>query len=223
MCIIYKSENKTLLVLHSGDQLQNKERSYFIVVLLGLVPLFLFPVYLLSFHVSQAPGFHVLSKTKKSPQPILPKGKSYSSSRRNQKASSSVGETSLYPESTSWLQTHNLLQVCFFFPGHSQPGSSQGSPCGLDQVPSPQSLISSSSTPLVKNEQNQVCVCVCLCFLTLGLYRMSFFSYIQGVYWGLRMKLWMSVYCMTSSPSKNLLKSLKTFFIWLYKCNFCCC
>uniref|UniRef100_A0A8C9YCS3 MLX interacting protein n=1 Tax=Sander lucioperca TaxID=283035 RepID=A0A8C9YCS3_SANLU len=101
--------------------------SYFIVVLLGLVPLFLFPVYLLSFHVSQAPGFHVLSKTKKSPQPILPKGKSYSSSRRNQKASSS----------------------------HSQPGSSQGSPCGLDQVPSPQSLISSSSTPLVKNEQNQ--------------------------------------------------------------------
>ncbi|XP_039659398.1 MLX-interacting protein isoform X2 [Perca fluviatilis] len=69
-----------------------------------------------------APGFHVLSKTKKSPQPILPKGKSYSSSRRNQKASSSVG--------------------------HSQPGSSQGSPCGLDQVPSPQSLISSSSTPL---------------------------------------------------------------------------
>ncbi|XP_032371894.1 MLX-interacting protein isoform X3 [Etheostoma spectabile] len=76
-----------------------------------------------------APGFHVLSKTKKSPQPILPKGKSYSSSRRNQKASSSVG--------------------------HSQPGSSHGSPCGLDQVPSPQSLISSSSTALVKNEQNQ--------------------------------------------------------------------
>uniref|UniRef100_A0AAQ5XHP3 BHLH domain-containing protein n=1 Tax=Amphiprion ocellaris TaxID=80972 RepID=A0AAQ5XHP3_AMPOC len=35
------------------------------------------------------------------------------------------------------------------------PGSGQGSPCGLDQVPSPQSLISSSSTALVKNEQNQ--------------------------------------------------------------------
>ncbi|XP_034728732.1 MLX-interacting protein isoform X3 [Etheostoma cragini] len=76
-----------------------------------------------------APGFHILSKTKKSPQPILPKGKSYSSSRRNQKASSSVG--------------------------HNQPGSSHGSPCGLDQIPSPQSLISSSGTPLVKNEQNQ--------------------------------------------------------------------
>ncbi|XP_034728731.1 MLX-interacting protein isoform X2 [Etheostoma cragini] len=69
-----------------------------------------------------APGFHILSKTKKSPQPILPKGKSYSSSRRNQKASSSVG--------------------------HNQPGSSHGSPCGLDQIPSPQSLISSSGTPL---------------------------------------------------------------------------
>lgn len=43
---------------------------------------------------------------------------------------------------------------------HSQPVSGQGSPCGLDQVPSPQSLISSSSssTPSVKNEQNQVCV-----------------------------------------------------------------
>uniref|UniRef100_A0A8P4FYN2 BHLH domain-containing protein n=1 Tax=Dicentrarchus labrax TaxID=13489 RepID=A0A8P4FYN2_DICLA len=38
---------------------------------------------------------------------------------------------------------------------HSQPGSGQGSPCAFDQVPSPQSLISSSSTPLVKNEQNQ--------------------------------------------------------------------
>uniref|UniRef100_A0A8C2X8J6 MLX interacting protein n=1 Tax=Cyclopterus lumpus TaxID=8103 RepID=A0A8C2X8J6_CYCLU len=43
-----------------------------------------------------------------------------------------------------------------FFPGHSQPGSAEGSPHGLDQVPSPQSLIISSSTiPLVKNEQNQ--------------------------------------------------------------------
>ncbi|XP_044052292.1 MLX-interacting protein isoform X2 [Siniperca chuatsi] len=67
--------------------------------------------------------------TRKSPQPIVPKDKSYSSSRKNQKASSSVV--------------------------HSQPGSDQGSPCGLDQVPSPQSLISGSSTPLVKNERNQ--------------------------------------------------------------------
>lgn len=37
-----------------------------------------------------------------------------------------------------------------------QPGSDEGSPCGLDQVPSPGSLISSSSTPLIKNEQKQV-------------------------------------------------------------------
>ncbi|XP_056275449.1 MLX-interacting protein isoform X2 [Pseudoliparis swirei] len=62
----------------------------------------------------------------KSPQPIVPK--ETSSSRDSPKAPSSVG--------------------------HSQPGSSEGSPHGLDQVPSPQSLIS-STTPLVKNEQNQ--------------------------------------------------------------------
>ncbi|XP_074493953.1 MLX-interacting protein isoform X1 [Sebastes fasciatus] len=74
-----------------------------------------------------APGFRVVSQTQKSPQPIVPKEKS--SSRKNQKASSSVGP--------------------------SQPVSGQGSPLGLDQVPSPQSLISSSSTPLVKSEQNQ--------------------------------------------------------------------
>ncbi|XP_034397614.1 MLX-interacting protein isoform X2 [Cyclopterus lumpus] len=74
------------------------------------------------------PGFHVLSQTQKSPQPIVPKERS--SSCKSQKASSSVG--------------------------HSQPGSAEGSPHGLDQVPSPQSLIISSSTiPLVKNEQNQ--------------------------------------------------------------------
>lgn len=77
-------------------------------------------------HLGAGPGFHVVQK---SPQPIVPKEKSYSSSRKNQKASSTVV--------------------------HSQPGSGQGSPCGLDQVPSPQSLISSSSTALVKNEQNQ--------------------------------------------------------------------
>lgn len=80
-------------------------------------------------HLAGSSGFHVVSQTQKSPQPIVPKEKSYSSSRKNQKPSSSVG--------------------------HSQPGSGQGSPCALDQVPSPQSLISSSSTPLVKNEQNQ--------------------------------------------------------------------
>nr|XP_046243477.1 MLX-interacting protein isoform X2 [Scatophagus argus] len=76
-----------------------------------------------------ASGFHVVSHTQKSPQPIIPKEKPESSSCKNQKASSSVVR--------------------------SQPGSGQGSPCGLDQVPSPQSLISSSRTPRVKNEQNQ--------------------------------------------------------------------
>lgn len=40
--------------------------------------------------------------------------------------------------------------------GPSQPGSGQGSPCGLDQVPSPQSLMGGVTT--VKNEQNQVCL-----------------------------------------------------------------
>ncbi|XP_040898320.1 MLX-interacting protein isoform X3 [Toxotes jaculatrix] len=85
-------------------------------------------VVIASSHLGGAPGFHVMSQTQKSPQPIVPKEKSYSSSRKNQKASSSVV--------------------------HSQPGSGQGSPCVLDQVPSPQSLIS-SSTALVKNEQNQ--------------------------------------------------------------------
>lgn len=80
-------------------------------------------------HLGGATGFHVVPQTQKSPKPIIPKEKSYSSGRKNQKASSGVV--------------------------HSQPGSSQGSPCGLDQVPSPQSLISGSSTPLVKNEQKQ--------------------------------------------------------------------
>ncbi|XP_026198983.1 MLX-interacting protein isoform X2 [Anabas testudineus] len=80
-------------------------------------------------HLAAATGFHVVSQTQKSPQPIIPKEKSYSSSRKNQKASSSAV--------------------------HSQPGSGQGSPCVLDQVPSPQSLISNSSTALVKNERNQ--------------------------------------------------------------------
>ncbi|XP_053181400.1 MLX-interacting protein isoform X2 [Scomber japonicus] len=80
-------------------------------------------------HLAGSSGFHVMSQTQKSPQPIVPKEKSCSSNRKNQKPSSSVG--------------------------HNQSGSSQGSPCALDQVPSPQSLISSSSTPLVKNEQNQ--------------------------------------------------------------------
>ncbi|XP_023266429.1 MLX-interacting protein isoform X3 [Seriola lalandi dorsalis] len=85
-------------------------------------------VVITSSHIRGAPGFHVVSQTQKSPQPIVPKEKSYSSSRKNLKATSSVV--------------------------HSQPGSGQGSTCVLDQVPSPQSLIS-SSTSLVKNEQNR--------------------------------------------------------------------
>ncbi|XP_030274056.1 MLX-interacting protein isoform X1 [Sparus aurata] len=80
-------------------------------------------------HLGGASGFHVVSNTHKSHQPIAPKEKSYSSSRKNQKVSSGAI--------------------------HSQPGSGQGSPCGLDQVPSPQSLISSGSALSVKNEQNQ--------------------------------------------------------------------
>lgn len=81
-------------------------------------------------HLGGAPGFHIVSQTQKCPQPIVPKEKSFSPNRKNQKTSSTVV--------------------------HSQPGSGQGSPLGLDQVPSPQSLISSSSsTPLVKNELNQ--------------------------------------------------------------------
>ncbi|XP_060894913.1 MLX-interacting protein isoform X1 [Labrus mixtus] len=78
-------------------------------------------------HLAGAPGFHVVSQ--QSPQTIVHKEKSYPSSRKNQKASSSVV--------------------------HRQPGSGQGSPCRLDQVPSPQALISSCSTALVKNEHNQ--------------------------------------------------------------------
>ncbi|XP_015234270.1 PREDICTED: MLX-interacting protein isoform X2 [Cyprinodon variegatus] len=72
-----------------------------------------------------APGFQVLPQ--KSPQPIVPEDKTCF--RKNQKDPSSVG--------------------------HSQPGSSQGSPCGLDQVPSPQSIMGSTSKPLVKSEHSQ--------------------------------------------------------------------
>lgn len=62
---------------------------------------FCFLLSICSLHVTQAPGFHVVSHTQKTPKPIVPKEKSYSSSRKNQKASSSAGESSLYPESTS--------------------------------------------------------------------------------------------------------------------------
>ncbi|XP_029999724.1 MLX-interacting protein isoform X2 [Sphaeramia orbicularis] len=78
--------------------------------------------------LARSSGFRVASQIQKSPLPIIPK-KICSSSRKNQKPSSGVV--------------------------HNQSGTGQGSQCGLDQVPSPQSLISSTTTPLVKNEQNQ--------------------------------------------------------------------
>lgn len=55
--------------------------------------------------------------------------------------------------------THHLFKCLYYIlPGHNQPGSAHGSPCSIDQVPSP----GSSSSPLIKNEQNQVCVCIIL-------------------------------------------------------------
>ncbi|XP_035021761.2 MLX-interacting protein isoform X2 [Hippoglossus stenolepis] len=85
-------------------------------------------VVIASSHLGGPPGFHVVSQMQKSPQPIVPKQKSCSSTSKNQEASSSAV--------------------------HSQPGPGQGTSCVLDQVPSPQSLIT-SRTGLVKNEQNQ--------------------------------------------------------------------
>lgn len=130
-----------------------------------------FDFFFFSFHVSQASGFHVVSNTHKSHQPIAPKEKSYSSSRKNQKVSSGASEKHFFPEKHIIIKSPPIVTSLFvcFFPVHSQPGSGQGSPCGLDQVPSPQSLISSSSALLVKNEQNQVCVCVSLMFFRLNI------------------------------------------------------
>ncbi|XP_024131870.1 MLX-interacting protein isoform X1 [Oryzias melastigma] len=80
-------------------------------------------------HSGTASGFHVLPQTQKTPQLMVPKENPYTPSSKNQKPSPSAV--------------------------HSQPGSSQGSPCGLDQVPSPPSLIIGSSTFLTKTEHNQ--------------------------------------------------------------------
>uniref|UniRef100_A0A1A8G6E7 MLX interacting protein n=1 Tax=Nothobranchius korthausae TaxID=1143690 RepID=A0A1A8G6E7_9TELE len=73
-------------------------------------------------------GFQMLSPTQKSPQSIVTSEKSFSTCQNNQK------------ETAGGV--------------HSSPGSSQGSPHGLDQVPSPQSVISSCSV-LIKNEYKQ--------------------------------------------------------------------
>ncbi|KAK7933084.1 hypothetical protein WMY93_003980 [Mugilogobius chulae] len=74
-----------------------------------------------------SPSFNVVSQTQNSPQALISNENCFSSSH-----SSSRGSPSAV---------------------HSQSGS--GSPCGLDQVPSPQSSISNSGSPLVKNEQHQ--------------------------------------------------------------------
>lgn len=45
--------------------------------------------------LTQPSGFHVVSHSQKSPKPIVPKEKSYPSSRKSQKASASDGEVSI--------------------------------------------------------------------------------------------------------------------------------
>uniref|UniRef100_A0A8C8MIA2 MLX interacting protein n=1 Tax=Oncorhynchus tshawytscha TaxID=74940 RepID=A0A8C8MIA2_ONCTS len=77
--------------------------------------------------LSQAPGFHILPQTPKSPQLIIPKEETYSSSRKKQEPSTR----------------------------HEDRSSGQGSLCGSEQVSSPQSP-HSSCIALSKNESNQV-------------------------------------------------------------------
>ncbi|XP_077378677.1 MLX-interacting protein isoform X2 [Festucalex cinctus] len=74
-------------------------------------------------HCGVAGGFTVVPKTPTSPQCIVPSENSFSSSHRTQEPPSGVVQ--------------------------GQPGTGQGSPCALDQVPSPPSLISSSTTPQI--------------------------------------------------------------------------
>ncbi|XP_035641604.1 MLX-interacting protein-like isoform X5 [Oncorhynchus keta] len=78
--------------------------------------------------LSRAPGFHILPQTPKSPQLIIPKEETYSSSRKKQETSTSTG--------------------------HEDCSSGQGSLCGSEQVSSPQSP-HSSCIALSKNESNQ--------------------------------------------------------------------
>lgn len=122
-----------------------------------------------------------MSQTQKSPQPIVPKEKSYSPSRKNQKTASSVGENSAFHLRACHVSKCSTLKKVWFyllcFSVHSQPASGQGSPCVLDQVPSPQPLIS-SSTSLIKNEQNQVCFCSCFSIKCYCFNSMSTFSQI---------------------------------------------
>ncbi|XP_077417613.1 MLX-interacting protein isoform X2 [Vanacampus margaritifer] len=74
-------------------------------------------------HCGVAAGFSVVPKTPTSPQCIVPSENSFSSSHRIPEAPSGVVQ--------------------------GQPGTGQGSPCASDQVPSPPSLISSSTTPQI--------------------------------------------------------------------------
>lgn len=67
-----------------------------------------FGAFLLSCLSPQAPTFQVVPHTQKTPKPIVPKEKTYSSGRKNQKTSPDVGESSLHPESTSSLQADHL-------------------------------------------------------------------------------------------------------------------
>lgn len=107
--------------------------------------------------MTQAPGFRVVSRAQKTPQPIVPKEST--SSWKSQKASPSAGECWPDPQTATVSPNEcsfNTRTLFFFNAVHSKPGSDQGSPCRLDQVPSPGSLSSGSCTPLVKNEQKQV-------------------------------------------------------------------
>ncbi|KAG9329583.1 hypothetical protein JZ751_025938 [Albula glossodonta] len=79
--------------------------------------------------IVRAPGFHILPQTQKSQQLLVPKEETASSSNCSKQA-----------PSTSTVRD-----------GYC---SGQGSPCGVEQVPSPQSPHSSCSS-LAKNESNQ--------------------------------------------------------------------
>lgn len=79
-------------------------------------------VVLASSPLAGSPGFNVMSHTPKSSQAIVPSDNCFSSSHKTSKGSSRAV--------------------------HRQSGS----PCALDQVPSPQSSISSSGSPLMKDE-----------------------------------------------------------------------
>uniref|UniRef100_A0A096M3N4 MLX interacting protein n=1 Tax=Poecilia formosa TaxID=48698 RepID=A0A096M3N4_POEFO len=109
----------------------------------------------------------VLPHNQKSQQPAVPEDKSCF--RKNQKEPSSVDEPKIldavsvtilksihFPFNSAllWIKNPSKHIVCrsnIQKAGHSQTGSSQGSPCGLDQVPSPQSIIGGSSKPLSRH------------------------------------------------------------------------